>query len=165
MTGSEEDARAGAATAGLELVVLVGLPGAGKTTFYRQRFADSHALVSKDRLRGNRRPARRQAALIAEALAARRSVVVDNTNVIGADRAALVAQGRACGARVVAYVFAATVDECRERNARREGRARVPEAAIFALARRYESPTPAEGFDEMYVVRTRPGLTFEVVRP
>jgi predicted kinase len=63
-----------------ELVIFVGLQGAGKTTFHRTQFAASHDLVSKDRFRNNRRPARRQRQLIKEALQAGRSVVVDNTN-------------------------------------------------------------------------------------
>lgn len=63
--------------------MLIGLQGAGKTTFAAQRFAETHVLISKDRLRNNRRPERRQQRLIAEALAAGRSVVVDNTNPLG----------------------------------------------------------------------------------
>jgi len=51
-------------------VILVGLPGAGKTTFFEQRFAATHVHVSKDRFPNNRRPARRQAELIDQALAA-----------------------------------------------------------------------------------------------
>ncbi len=43
-----------------ELVLFVGLQGAGKSSCYRARFADSHVLVSKDRFPNNRNPARRQ---------------------------------------------------------------------------------------------------------
>ena len=43
-----------------DLVMLIGLQGAGKTTFAGQRFRDTHVLISKDRLRNNRRPERRQ---------------------------------------------------------------------------------------------------------
>src|SRR5687768_14377651 len=34
----------------VECVILIGLPGAGKTTFFRERFAASHDHVSKRRL-------------------------------------------------------------------------------------------------------------------
>ncbi len=44
----------------MELIVLVGLQGSGKTTFYRERFAATHEHVSKDNFRNNSRPARRQ---------------------------------------------------------------------------------------------------------
>ena len=43
----------------LELVLFIGLQAAGKSSFYRTRFAGSHALVSKDCFPNNRNPARR----------------------------------------------------------------------------------------------------------
>ncbi len=51
-----------------EVVVLVGLQGSGKSTFYRQRFAATHALVSRDLFRNNPRPSRRQRELLDGAL-------------------------------------------------------------------------------------------------
>jgi hypothetical protein len=50
-----------------------------KSTFARQRYEATHVVVSKDRMRNNRRPARRQARLVADALGAGQSVVIDNT--------------------------------------------------------------------------------------
>src|SRR6476619_138073 len=82
-----------------EVIVLIGFQGAGKSTFRGQRFADTHEVVSKDLLRNNRRPERRQQRLIAEALAAGRSVVVDNTNPSVEERASIIATARAAGAR------------------------------------------------------------------
>ena len=43
-----------------QLVILIGLQASGKSTFYRTRFADTHTWISKDRLRHNRNPGRRQ---------------------------------------------------------------------------------------------------------
>jgi hypothetical protein len=76
-----------------ELVVLVGLPGAGKTTFFRERFGGSHVHISKDDLRGGAGPARRQIELLADALAGGRSAVADNTNASPAERAPLYRRG------------------------------------------------------------------------
>ncbi len=135
-----------------EVVVLVGLPGAGKSTLYRARYAATHALVSKDLLRNHRRPAARQRALVEEALARGRSVVVDNTNVRRADRRELVELARAHGARATAVVLLASPAECRARNASREGRARVPDVAIFAAARRFE-PLSDDEFDAVFYAR------------
>jgi predicted kinase len=40
----------------MEVIILIGLQGAGKSTFHQRRFAATHAYVSRDRLRKNRRP-------------------------------------------------------------------------------------------------------------
>lgn len=132
-----------------DLVILIGLPGSGKTTFYRERFAATHAHVSKDNFRHHRRPRERQEQLIREAFAAGKSVVVDNTHVTRADRAALIALAREAGARAVGYWFDVPVEECRKRNAAREGKGRVPDVAIYAMRKRFEPPTKEEGFDEL----------------
>ena len=137
----------------MDLVVFVGLQASGKSTFYRSRFAATHALVSKDLLKNNRNRERRQRALVAAALERGESVVVDNTNPTAAGRAPLVEIAREHGARTVCYYFESTIEACRERNAAREGRACVPEVALRTTAKRLEVPSPEEGFDEMYSVR------------
>ena len=35
----------------METVILVGIPGSGKTTFYRERFFETHVRISLDMLR------------------------------------------------------------------------------------------------------------------
>lgn len=137
----------------LELVVLVGLQGAGKSTFYRTRLAATHAIVSKDLMgRRARDKQGRQLRELAAHLAAGRSVVVDNTNPTAADRAPLVAVGRAHGARVVCYGFALDVAGSHLRNRQRLGRACVPDVALFGTLARLEAPGPGEGFDARFVV-------------
>ena len=136
-----------------ECVILVGLPGAGKTTFVRSRFP-SHAHVSKDTFpRHARDKQARQDAAIRATLAAGRSVVIDNTNVTPADRAAIIAIAREFGARVVGYYLEVTTREAIARNERREGRAKVPKVAIFTCAKKLVAPQMSEGFDELQTVR------------
>ena len=145
----------------MELAIFIGLQAAGKTTFYRRHLAATHEHISKDLMRSNRRPARRQAQLIEAALGAGRSVAVDNTNVTLEDRAELIRLGQATGAEVVGYYFVSSVAESRARNRQRTGRERVPDVAIYATAKRFVSPTPAEGFDRLYVVRIASDGAFE----
>ena len=136
-----------------ECVILVGLPGAGKTTLVRSRFP-SYTHVSKDTFPQHARDKQaRQDTAIRAALAAGRSVVVDNTNVTPADRAAIIAIARAFGARVVGYYLEVTTRDAVARNERREGRAKVPKVAIFACAKKLVPPQMSEGFDELQIVR------------
>lgn len=137
----------------LECVILIGLPASGKSTFFRERFAATHDHVSKDLLRAARQPERRQQQLLAESLSAGRSVVVDNTNPTIASRAALIAIARQHGARVRGYYFETETADALRRNRLREGRARVPDVAIFTIRKRLEPPAASEGFDELSTVR------------
>lgn len=137
----------------VDLVVLVGLQASGKSTFFRERFAATHEHVSKDLFPNNRDRNRRQARLIEAALSAGSPVVVDNTNPTPEDRRTLVELGRGHGARVVCYYFESGVRQSIERNRRREGKARVPDVAIYATAKRLVAPSYSEGFDELYSVR------------
>ena len=147
----------------MECVIFVGLPASGKSTFFRERFAGTHDHVSKDLLRNNRQPQRRQEQLIAESLASGRSVVVDNTNPAVAVRAPLMAIARKHGAEVVGYYFVTEAGDALRRNRARGGRERVPDVAIFTVRKRLEPPTMAEGFDRLFSVRMNEAeKTFEV---
>jgi predicted kinase len=148
-----------------ELVVFVGLPASGKSTFYQQRFAATHELVSKDRMPNNWRRGARQRELIEAALRHGRPVVVDNTNTRRADRAELVQLARAAGATTALYHFTAAVRDCVRRNKLREGKARVPDVALFTAAKRLEPPAADEGFDARYeVALDEPNGGFVVTR-
>jgi predicted kinase len=146
----------------MELVIFIGLQASGKSSFYRARFAQTHALVSKDLMPNNKNRNRRQLVLIAEAFAAGKSVVVDNTNVTAADRKPLVEIARTHGARVVVYYFASSLKDCLERNWQREGANRVPDVALYTAVKRLERPAAAEGFDACYYVRLAAEGAFEV---
>jgi predicted kinase len=146
----------------MELVVFIGLQGAGKSSFFRERFAGTHTHVSKDLWPRARNRERRQRRLIAEALVAGRSVVVDNTNPSAEVRAPLIDIGKQHGARVVGYYFESNVQECLERNAKREGAARVPEVGFFATLKQLQRPRYAEGYDALFHVRLAPGGGFVV---
>lgn len=148
-----------------EVAILVGLPGAGKTSFYRARLAGSHVHVSKDVIGHGKDAGRRQLELLTQALRERRSVAVDNTNPRAEDRAPLIALARAGGARVVAYVLDTTPKESAARNRARTGRERVPNVAVFVTAKRLQPPTAAEGFDAVYRVRAEGGGFDVVIEP
>ena len=136
----------------LACVIFIGLPGSGKSTLYRERFAETHVHVSKDLWPKAPKREARQQRMIAEALGGGSSVVVDNTNATAAERAALIAIAREHRARVVGYFFDVTTRAAVARNATRTGAARVPNVAIFTVAKRLQNPAYAEGFDEIFRV-------------
>jgi len=145
----------------LELVIFIGLQASGKSTYFRERFAATHELVSKDLFPNNRNRNRRQAQLIEAALGAGSSVVVDNTNPTVEDRQSLIRLGREHGAKIVGYYFESTARECVERNRLRAGKAKVPDVAIYATAKKLVPPSYSEGIDELFRVRLA-GSSFEV---
>jgi predicted kinase len=148
-----------------EVVIFIGAQGSGKTTLYRDRFAATHLHISKDLLPRNADRRRRQRQLIAEALDAGRSIVVDNTHPAREDRSELVDLARARRARVVAYYFEAPLADCLRRNALREGTARVPRVAVVSTHKRLQPPSLDEGFDALYVARLlEQERAFEITR-
>ena len=147
----------------MELIILIGLQASGKSTFYRTRFADTHAHVSKDLLNSSKSQNKnqKQAERIELAFQEQRPVVVDNTNVSVQDRQLLIDIGRRYEATIIGYYFEPDVSGSRTRNKQREGKAQVPEQAIFITAHKLESPSYAEGFDTLYYVRTGKDSTNE----
>jgi len=135
-----------------ELVIFVGLPGSGKSTYFFAHFAKTHVQISKDLMPNARTRDDRQALQIEKALAGGHSVVVDNTNPSRDVRAPLIAIGKRHGARIIAYYFECSVRLAIVRNAQREGKGRVPKVAIFTTQKKLQPPAPAEGFDEVHVI-------------
>lgn len=131
-------------------MLFVGLPGAGKSSLYHERFASTHQHISKDLWRNATSRDKRQETLLEQALAAGSSVVIDNTNPTTADRACVIKVARRNNALVIGYFFDVTTRAAVARNAERTGSAKVPNVAIFTAAKRLEPPSYAEGFDHLF---------------
>ncbi|TMB22262.1 MAG: ATP-binding protein [Deltaproteobacteria bacterium] len=146
-----------------QLVIFVGLQAAGKSSFFRERFASTHAHVSKDLMpRAARDKESRQLAQVEQALLIGQPVVVDNTNPRAADRAPLIELARRYEARVVGYFFEPGIQDSLRRNAAREPQ--VPKVAIFTTAKKLQPPSFEEGFDEIHHVRLAGGGGFSVAQ-
>ena len=147
----------------MELIILIGLQASGKSTFYRTRFAETYEHISKYLLKSskNKNKNQKQAERIEKAFLEQRSVIIDNTNVTVQDHQPLIDIGRRYNATIIGYYFEPDVSGSRTRNRQREGKAQVPEQAIFITAHKLESPSYAEGFDTLYYVRTGKDSTNE----
>lgn len=140
----------------MEAVLLIGIQGAGKSTFYRERFFDTHVRLGLDLLKTRHR----ERTLLAACLGTGQPFVIDNTNVTEAGRAEYIAAARGAGFRVVGYFFEPDPRGSLERNNRREGRRRVPPAGLFGTLKRLQRPRAAEGFDELFRVHLSPAGEF-----
>ncbi len=133
----------------MEAVVFVGIQGAGKSTFYRDRFFATHMRINLDMLKTRHR----ERLFLACYLDALQPFVVDNTNATKGERQVYLDAARERNFRVVGYYFQSRVDDCIKRNAARSGKAQVPDRAIQGTAARMEMPERSEGFDELWYVR------------
>lgn len=128
----------------MELILLIGLPGSGKSTFYHNHFGSTHEHESKDSMRGKRNRDRKQRVLLEEAEAAGQSVVLDNTHPSPGSRAPWIAWARAHGWRVQGYYLASKVAECYARNRQRPEEDRVPAVGFYAIVGQLQQPTYAD---------------------
>lgn len=120
----------------MEAVILVGLQGAGKSTFYRQRYLATHSHISLDALKTRHR----ERTVLAECLTAKRPFVVDNTNPGKADREAYTKPAIQTGYRVVGFYFQSRVEDCCRRNNQRSGSEQIPFLGLLGTAKRLERP-------------------------
>jgi predicted kinase len=139
-------------------VLLIGIPASGKTSFFKERFADTHVRVNRDMLG----TAGRVRLLRDACLAGGMSFVLDNTNVTRAGRREHIQAARAAGFRVEAFFLQSRRADCAQRNRGRPDAQRVPDAAVGGMSRRLELPDRDEGFDALFFVRLLPGGGFDV---
>ena len=144
----------------IEAIIFIGVQASGKSTFYRQRFFDTHVRISLDMLRTRQR----EQFLFSACLEAKQPFVIDNTNPLPADRARYIERARASGFRVVAYFFLTSLRDAIRRNRQRANKKQVPVPAIVGTFRKLRPPALEEGYDALHTVTVAPEDTF-VVHP
>jgi predicted kinase len=132
----------------MEAVLFIGIQGAGKSTFYLQRFLDTHVRINLDMLKTRYR----EEVFLQACLLAKQPFVVDNTNVLAAERARYIVPAREAGFRVVGYYFPVPVRHAIGRNQKREGKKKLPVQGILGTYKRLEPPRREEGFDVLRCV-------------
>ena len=146
------------ANSAMEAIILMGIQGAGKSSFYKDRFADTHVRINLDMLKTRHR----EKCLLDTCIATKQRFVVDNCNPARDDRRRYIEPARAAGFKVVCYYLQSKVADCTERNEQRTGKQVVPVKAILGAAGRLELPSLEEGFDKLYYVRTDGGGGFVI---
>lgn len=142
----------------MENIIFIGLQGAGKSTFYQQRFSTSHLRINLDMLKNRYR----ESLFLHACFAVQQRFVVDNTNVTIATRANYIKLAKAAEFKTIGYYFIPVVEDCIARNEQREGKQRLSIKAIKGIFNKLQAPTYEEGFDELFSVEIAPQRSFTV---
>lgn len=132
-----------------KMVIMIGLQGSGKSTFYQKHLQGEYVRVNLDTLKTRYQ----EQLLIRKCLADGSSFAVDNTNPTKADRQRYIPLAKEAGYRVIGYFMESKLQPCIERNNQRIGKAKIPAAAIAATSNKLQIPGYDEGFDELYFVK------------
>ncbi|OPH47162.1 kinase [Paenibacillus ferrarius] len=137
----------------MECVIFVGIQASGKSTFFKERFFNTHMRINLDMLKTRHR----ENIYLAASVQAKQSFVVDNTNPTIEDRKKYIDMAKDSKYKIVGYFFEPNFDESIKRNETRQGKEKVPEVGIKSVMSKLQSPQMSEGFDELYIVRSLKG--------
>ena len=137
----------------MEAIIFCGIQGSGKTTFYLDRFFQTHIRLNLDMLKTRHR----ERVLLNACIETGQRFVVDNTNPTASERRGYVEPACSAGFRVVSYFFSTAPGEAILRNDARLGDDRVPIAGVLGTYKRQEVPTRGEGFAQLFRVRAQAG--------
>ena len=133
----------------MQLIIFIGVQAAGKSTFYKQYFYNSHLRLNLDMLKTRHR----ENLLFEAGLASKTKMVIDNTNPTKTDRARYIKRAIDAGFEVIAYYFETDLKNTLQRNNQRDGKACIPEVGVRATYKKLEVPSLDEGFNEMFKVK------------
>jgi predicted kinase len=133
----------------MQAVIFIGIQATGKSTFFKEKFFDSHVRISLDVLKTRSR----EKLFLDACLQSGQKFVVDNTNPTLEDRKRYITPAKAANFEVVGYYFEPKLTASLQRNQNRLGKQRIPDRGVLATYHKLQLPTLNEGFDKLYYVQ------------
>ena len=133
----------------MEVIIFIGIPATGKSSFYQDRFATSHLRINRDMLKTEARTS----SLFEWCLERKQCCVIDNTNTTRAVRNRWISPAREKGVPVIGYFFESKLEGALQRNSQREGDSRIRDAGVRHHHSQLELPTLGEGFSSLFFAR------------
>ena len=144
-----------------KLIVMVGVPGSGKSTYAKNHFGKTAQILSSDALRkellGDENNQKQNDRVFAELysrarnhLIAGKNVVIDGTNINVFERKRMLKHFEDLSVEKVAIVMNTAIEKCYQQNQQRERK--VDESVIDMFAKNFEKPTESEGFDKIEII-------------
>lgn len=130
------------------MIIFCGIQATGKSTFYKERFFNSHIRISMDLLNTRNKESK----FLELSFATQSRVVIDNTNPGKADREKYIRLANENRYKVIGYYFQSKLDTAIERNKTRIGMEKISDAGLRGTYAKLEIPTFDEGFNELYYV-------------
>lgn len=148
-----------------KLIMMVGVPGSGKSTWIQNNKEDTDVVISRDAIRfsilkdGEEYFSHEGDVFtefvwqIATALAGEHTVIADATHLNKGSRAKVLNKVRKLADEIEAVVIDVDLITALERNDKREGRALVPRGVIRRMYAQMEAPEESEGFNKITFIR------------
>ena len=151
-----------------KLVIVVGIPGIGKSTYIKklmEKSTDEYTCLSGDKLRAKFGASEEDQSVTPQVfsyiheqvnilLSSGKNVIIDATNIKRRDRAGYIKLAKRYGTHVIAYVLPLDRELAIQRNKLRvqSGGRNVPEFVIDKMISNYVHPVYSEGIDELIYI-------------
>ena len=132
----------------MEAVIFIGIQASGKSTFYKEKYFNTHLRVSNDLLKTKNR----EKLLLEYCIKTQMSLVIDNTNVTKEIRSKYIDIFKDNHIPVIGYYFRTDLKQSLQWNNKRTGIEKIPEVGIRGTNNKLEIPSVDEGFTQLYYV-------------
>lgn len=132
----------------MEMVILVGIPGSGKTTWYKKT-VPMYTHISLDEIDHDRKV---EDKMVECELQKGNNIVIDDTNVTRKIRQRHIVSAKKYNATVNVVFFDVRFQKAHQQNSMRKGKKRVPDGALTKFAILLEEPTLDEGINCIKVI-------------